>query len=163
MPKYLDGASRRRAAPRNQLSNRVPHPKPAHRLAKQCMRSRFSAFVSTHSRWLALRAGVLRRAVSWATSPVINLRCVGLFSGPCEVCLGHLCFGAPPVLLQQLHLVRITIRLHRNLNQQLARLFSKDKFKIPLPNHSLNRTLHSLSAFGLKKPSPNPANLFRAG
>ena len=32
-----------------------------------------------------------------------------------------------------------------------------------LANHSLNRTLHSLPAFGLKKPSPNAANLFRAG
>ena len=31
------------------------------------------------------------------------------------------------------------------------------------PNPSLNRTLHSLPAFGLKKPSPNTANLFRAG
>ena len=31
------------------------------------------------------------------------------------------------------------------------------------PNHSLNRTLHSLPAFGLQKPSPNPVNLFRAG
>ena len=31
------------------------------------------------------------------------------------------------------------------------------------PNPSLNRTLHSLSAFGLQKPSPNAANLFRAG
>ena len=31
------------------------------------------------------------------------------------------------------------------------------------PNPSLNRTLHSLPAFGLKKPSPNAVNLFRAG
>ena len=122
-----------------------------------------AAFVSTHSRWLALRAGVLRRAVSWATSPVISLRCACLSSGACEVCPGHLSFGAPQVLLQQLHLVRITIRLGRNFNQQLARSLSRGKFKIPLPNHSLNRTLHSLSAFGLKKPSPNAANLFRAG
>ena len=30
-------------------------------------------------------------------------------------------------------------------------------------NHSLNRTLHSLPSFGLKKPSPNTVNLFRAG
>ena len=31
------------------------------------------------------------------------------------------------------------------------------------PNPSLNRTLHSLPAFGLKKPSPNTVKLFRAG
>ena len=36
-------------------------------------------------------------------------------------------------------------------------------FNSAAPNHSLNRTLHSLPAFGLKKPSPNPVNLFRAG
>jgi hypothetical protein len=30
-------------------------------------------------------------------------------------------------------------------------------------NHSLNRTLHRLPLFGLEKPSPNTANLFRAG
>ena len=32
-----------------------------------------------------------------------------------------------------------------------------------MPNPSLNRTLHSLPAFGLKQLSPNTANLFRAG
>ena len=36
-------------------------------------------------------------------------------------------------------------------------------FNSAAPNHSLNRTLHSLPAFGLQKPSPNPVNLFRAG
>ena len=32
-----------------------------------------------------------------------------------------------------------------------------------MANPSLNRTLHSLPIFGLKEPSPNTANLFRAG
>jgi hypothetical protein len=31
------------------------------------------------------------------------------------------------------------------------------------PNPSFNRTLHSLPSFGLKEPSPNATNLFRAG
>ena len=43
---------------------------------------------------------------------------------------------------------------------------SKNRFQsvgAKRPNHSLNRTLHSLPAFGLQKPSSNPVNLFRAG
>ena len=37
------------------------------------------------------------------------------------------------------------------------------QIKTALSNPSLNRTLHSLPIFGLQKPSPNTANLFRAG
>ena len=88
---------------------------------------------------LALRAGVLRRAVSLSGGGAGNTGMGALAEhGGCKA-----------------NIIR-----QSNLHAQPSSSVRGNRVR---PNPSLNRTLHSLSAFGLQKPSPNAANLFRAG
>ena len=128
-----------------------------YRQFKKFMLSPSSAFrqigIGVRARWsAAARAALVPRASEGSIrvgSPVARIGGVSGFG------LGYFFACCQPATA--------VLGIRRLLAPGRAAVCAIPAFNSAAPNHSLNRTLHRLSAFGLQKPSPNPANLFRAG
>ena len=116
------------------------------------------AKAASSSCWLALRAGVLRRAVSRTTRPMLHRR-------PPSVTVGR-------EALQHLRGVHIKagLRMFGSVfNPKSLRSANSlgnailHRAKTLRPNHSLNRTHCGVPSFGLEKPSPNAVTPQRSG
>ena len=130
------------------------------------------------SSWsLALRAGVLRRAVSHSARPMLRnaTSSVSVGRSPCTTAR-----TAPPKRSGNQYsngscLARIWLQAARAVQPNHKRFVNSNANGLLLthvwlqaaravrPNHSLNRTHCSVPSFGLKKPSPNASPPQRAG
>ena len=128
-----------------------------YRQFKKFMHSASSAFrqvgIGVRARWFAAgRAALVPRASEGSIHVSSSVARIGSVSG---FGLGYFFPCRQPATA--------VLGIRRLLVPKRSAACAIPAFNSAAPNHSLNRTLHSLPAFGLQKPSPNPVKLFRAG